>query len=152
MSNEGKDGSGSAVVHADPKLRRNVAVVLLALLLVGGIGLYWLDALRTSMEEWARNDPEGAIGRLKVTMQVLFVMMGVIPVTAGALLMHIARRVLKNRRYPPPDMRVVVDTAVIRGERARRVALVGVVLSTLLIVAGALVPVLGWHLLSILGP
>ena len=35
MSNEGKDGSGSGVVHADPKLRRTVAVVLLVSL-VGG--------------------------------------------------------------------------------------------------------------------
>jgi hypothetical protein len=152
MSNAGQGGSGSAVVHADRKLRRNIAVVLLALLLVGGAGLYWLDALRASMEEWARNDPEGAIDRLKVILQILFIVMGVIPVTAGALLMHIARRVLKNRQYPPPDMRVVVDTAVIRGEQARRVALLGLALSTLLIVAGALVPVVGWHLLSILGP
>jgi hypothetical protein len=98
--------------------------------------------LPSGLEQWAREDPEGAIVELKLVLRVIFVAMGVIPISVGVFLMYVSRRVLEQQRYPPAGMRVAP---------ARRMALVGMACSALLIVAGVAGPVIGWRVLEMIG-
>ncbi len=151
MSSDESGGPRYDVVRADPKLRRITVVTLILVILLGGAGLYWLRSLPSGLEQWAREDPEGAIVELKLVLRVIFVAMGVIPISVGVFLMYVSRRVLEQQRYPPAGMRVIVDTVIVRGAPARRMALVGMACSALLIVAGVAGPVIGWRVLEMIG-
>ncbi len=142
MSSDESGGPRYDVVRADPKLRRITVVTLILVILLGGAGLYWLRSLPSGLEQWAREDPEGAIVELKLVLRVIFVAMGVIPISVGVFLMYVSRRVLEQQRYPPAGMRVAP---------ARRMALVGMACSALLIVAGVAGPVIGWRVLEMIG-
>jgi hypothetical protein len=61
-------------------------------------------------------------------------------VVLGGVLGRLSWRTLSAGRYPPPGTRVINDTPVLHGDRARRYGRGGLVLAALLIVAGLWVP------------
>lgn len=119
-------------VRADRRLRGVTLAVVVVLLLAAVVLLQvllprYLDYLRTL----AQTDPERLHAEYERAFFWMFGLMGIL----GALIgLHTLRLGLRTRRageFPPPGVKVIVDTRVLQGVRAQQLALA-------LIVGGAL--------------
>lgn len=118
------------VVRADKKYRSKILVIfaLLVLLGIGFIG--WL--LPLGIEYLRRLDAETAILVIETILVLIF--LGLVPF--AFYLLMIGRRVIKHERFPPSGMKVIRDTILIKGDKARLRGQVLVFLSIFLILIG----------------
>jgi hypothetical protein len=105
-----------AVVRADPVYRRNVVIGCLAAFAVGAIAIaFGVPALRGWLEH---QHPPNAVRTLRLVVVAAFA--PALPMAAWLILL--ARRIDRAGQFPLPNTRVAVDTVVVEGAEARRVA------------------------------
>ncbi len=107
-------------------------MIFVVLVFIGGVLVGWVLP-------WAAGHLEGleaqkALGIIKVALVVLF--LGTVPL--AAYLFTIGRKMMKYERFPPPGMKVITDTKLVEGEKAKFRGQVVVVLSLVLILLGLL--------------
>jgi len=112
--------------RADQKERMRWVGILLLMAIAGGAAIVWLLPALTGRLESA--DPERALKILVITLALLFIPF----VLAGLIIMGLARRTLVSGRFPPPGVKVIKDTVVLRGSDARRRGYILMVLGLLL--------------------
>jgi MFS family permease len=100
---------------ADPIYRRKVVLALVAGAIIGAL----LIALFQHALDWAASEPERAVTRLG------WVVVTLIPLALPMLLMsrwvwRVGKATVEAGRYPPPSMKLVRDTPVVRGSEATR--------------------------------
>jgi hypothetical protein len=103
--------------RADPGLRRTAALVFLALVLVGAAGLVALQIWLSGLAQPAAVSSQGQL------LAAFAGLVGTACVSLLALAVYLWRtagRVLAAGQFPPPGMRVVRDTPVLRGTKALR--------------------------------
>ena len=120
------------IIPADRTYRKTLFIVYLVLVLVGGALIGW-------MLPWAQDYLEGlkaqkALDIIKVALFVLF--LSIVPL--GAYLFTVGRKMMQYERFPPPGMKVIIDTKVAEGEKVKFRGQVVVVLSLVLILLGLL--------------
>ena len=118
------------VVTADKRYRSKILVVFALLVLLGVAVIGWL--LPLGIEYLRRLDVETAILVIETILVLMF--LGLVPF--AFYLFMIGRRVIKHEGFPPPGMKVIRDTILITGDRARLRGQVLVFLSILLILIG----------------
>jgi hypothetical protein len=124
---------------ADPQLRRLAILLCLALVVVGAVSLWelqsWLSSLAQTEPSVARRRLLVAFGGLMSTAIALLWAMSV-------YLWRTAARVRRAALFPPPGMRVLRDTAILRGTGAlQRARLIRAMAIALLVGCVALVGV-----------
>jgi MFS superfamily sulfate permease-like transporter len=102
--------------HADPGFRRWAPLVLVAVLVLGGIGVWALDAW---LDARARTDGNDAM--LLVAVGLVVVLASVSFGLAVALWQE-AGLIRREDRFPASDMRTLRDVPVRHGNEARRYA------------------------------
>lgn len=139
--------SDREVQKADPGLRRQVLVgaVFLVLILVAGVVL--LANRFAELEKLAGESAYLASRQGLAAARVLLVAVALGATVLGGVLGRLSWRTLAAGRYPPPGMRVINDTPVLRGAVARRYGRGGLILAAVLIVAGIWVP---WRIHDVL--
>ncbi len=125
---------------ADPKLRRLVLGALTGLIVLASLAVVRLDAYFTSLQSLAKNDVTAAAEKIQQLSNWLLIGLGVVTVLFGLYLVSIALRVLTHQRYPPPGMRVINDTKVLRGRNAKVYGGVALCLALAVLVAGVVIP------------
>jgi len=133
------------VVRGDPVLRRRALFMVPVLLALGVVALATLPRASRLLILWLQSTP-GA-GQHAVLAMLGFTA----PFTLGACMIGIEalRRSLQTLRasqFPPPGMRVVRDTPILRGTRARTFGTLGIVLGAALLSAGTMLPILAWRI------
>lgn len=118
------------VVRADKNYRSKILVICALLLLLGIAFIGWL--LPLGIEYLRRLDADTAI--LVIEMILVLIFLSVIPF--AFYLLMIGRRIMKHERFTPPGMKVIRDTALIIGDKARLRGQVLVFLSVFLILIG----------------
>ena len=118
------------IIHADKTYRRKVLVICIVLFSLGGLLIGWV--LPWAKEYLHRLDPETALSVMKVTLVVGF--LSVVPF--GLYLLAFGCKVMEHERFPPPGVKVIRDTKLIEGEKARVRGRLLVVFSLILIVFG----------------
>ena len=104
------------VVPADPAYRRNVVAWFLAAAVVGGVAIVWgLPALAAWLERQAPGHAVRAV-------QIVFALAFVPAIPMGLAMLRLSRRVRTSGQFPPPGMKVVVDTGSVTGDAAQRQA------------------------------
>jgi len=132
-------------LRADPGMRRR-AIVFLAVLAIAAVVAFlaleqWLAGLQAS-------DPALAIGTMRHVLRWTFAAMTASLVLFAAYLWLLGRRILVAEQYPPPGMKVVRDTLVVRGEPARRRGRMAQGLAIVLLIAAvAVVVFMSWRIL-----
>src|SRR5687767_14319441 len=123
------------VLPADPAYRRRV-------FLVGAVGVLIAAALLVAVTQWGlpmlvaylRRSGEDGMRRMKVVA----VLAQLIPLVACFFMFRLGQRIRKSAQLPAPGTRVIYDTRVVRGHRARQYGTAIIVLSiviALLVVA-----------------
>lgn len=119
-------------VRADRRLRGITLAVVVVLVIAGAVLLQvllpqYLDYLRTL----SRTDPDRLHAEYERTFFWMFGLMGALGAMIGVHTLRLGMRTRRAGQFPPPDVKVIVDTRVLRGLRAQQLALA-------LIVGGAL--------------
>ena len=132
--------SDREVQKADRGLRRKVLVgaVLATLVLVAGVVL--LTSRFAELEKSVGDAAYQASRQGLVAARGFLAVLALGAVVLGGVLGRLSWRTLSAGRYPPPGTRVINDTPVLHGDRAKRYGRGGLALAALLIVAGLWVP------------
>lgn len=128
--------------RADRKERMRWVGILLVMAIAGGAAILWLVPALTGHLESA--DPERALKIGVITIALLTIPF----VLVGFAIVWLARRTLASERFPPPGVKVIKDTVVLRGRDARRRGYVLMVLGiflTVLSLYGSLIMPFGLH-------
>ena len=118
-------------VTADPRLRRDLILVVVLLALLGVVYFVYLSAEIDSLRAAEEPDPSGLL------RQLYWMGVGLVAAVAAFFiyLVIVAARVFSSGQFPPPGARVLRDTPIWRGARARLLALAGVALGLLALLA-----------------
>lgn len=140
------------IQKADPRARMTAVAVILVL---GGAGAGLIVATHSylaGLAALAESQPEVAIARGTFVFKLVGLSGGLVLLVVAAYVANFAARVRRAERFPPPGVRVVRDTRIIEGPRARRRGDGGLLLAVALGACGMILPVLLWRLTSVLTP
>ena len=115
------------IIRPDKNYRKRVFSLYVVLVLIGVVFMGWV--LPWSKAYTEQLDPENALRTMKFTLVVVF--LSIIPI--AIYILTLGRKMVKHERFPPPGMKVLRETLVIKGARARLRGRVLVVLSLVLI-------------------
>jgi hypothetical protein len=128
---EDPNAAAPKVLPADPALRRELALVVILLALIAAAYFGYLLAEIERVRGLETPDPASLLEQLR------WMSVGLVGVVSALLiyLVTVALRVFSSGQFPPPGARVLNDTPIRRGSRARVIALSGVVLGLLALAA-----------------
>ena len=134
------------IVKADPGLRRQMLLVLLLIVAIGLFALEWVPKEMATILAIARESPAEARARTVLLLGALVAPPVLLGMVAGVDTIRRSVSTFRTDRFPPPGMRVLRDTPVLRGRSARGLAIVMATLGALLIACCTALPVLGYRL------
>jgi len=122
------------IVPADKEFRKRFIVFLMLIVIVFVVTIVSMKSYLDQMEQLRREDP-GLAGKKVVLLLKWWMGLGSLPVLGLAVYQIIlARRILKSGRFPPPGMKVIRDTKIQTGAKAKKVAISLIALSSIIIV------------------
>ncbi len=126
------------IQQADPAARKNAILWFLVVMGIGAPLIYMMEIYRADLIAGSGSDPQRAIDRLRLTINVFAAVFSVPLCLGGVYLWRVGTRMITAQRFPPPGMAVVRDTAVVTGAAACRrgyvIKAIAVALSALAIV------------------
>lgn len=137
---------------ADPVARRRA---LIAFGLVTALALLLalaLPALQARLEHWVFAGAVPPAQRLQTLLRVIGVVTGLLLLAPAAYAYLVAARIDAAEAFPPPGMKLVRETRVVRGGAARTRARVLRALAIALAVFGCVAAVVLWRLAGTLSP
>lgn len=141
-------------VRADRHLRGITLAVVVALVIAGGVLLQvllpqYLDYLHTL----SQTDPDRLRAEYERAFFWMFGLMAVLGALIGLHTLRLGVRIRRAGEFPPPGVKVIVDTRLLRGPRAQQLALVLMIGGALFAVAAVGLAV-GLHAVTrdMLGP
>ena len=141
----------TCILSLDMRLNRAVLLVA-ALAAIGIIAILAVSLFLESTRELSQHDSEAALVRLSMVAKAIAVAIGAGMTAFAFWLFRISLLTHSSERYPPPTLRVIRETKIVTGRRARRMAIFGYVLAVLLTAAGIGAAISLWGLsVSIVG-
>lgn len=121
-----------ATVPADKRLQRVTAAVAVTLLIVGLVLLeYALPHYLAYLRELALHDTLALEAEYRRAFAIMFSLIGLLSAAIGIHTLRLGIYTRRSGRFPPPEVRVIVETRLVAGMRARHIG-------TAMIVGGAL--------------
>lgn len=138
------------LVKADERLRLIMMVGFVLFALVGTLFIWFF----VQSLNYSEVQPTSELSRdtLRVALSVLTFILTVTLIGFGGYLANISVRTLKSARFPPAGLRVIKDTEVVIGKRARIRGAARLILSVLLIVSGVFFLIVVWWAVNVLLP
>jgi len=106
------------VRKADPAVRRRAILFLLVGTCVGALLIAGFERYHIPLRDWILAEPGASAQRVKLALLLLAALLLAPLLVFAAYVWSLGERVLRAREFPPPGLRVIRDTPVIRGERA----------------------------------
>ena len=101
------------IVRADKKYRNKVLTLCFLIGLLGVLIIVW--GLPYGMEYLKHLDPKTAF--LIIDLVLVLIMLSLVPI--GLFLLKVGRKIIKHECFPPPGMRVIKDTLIEKGKKAK---------------------------------
>lgn len=136
------------VIYADKKLRRRAVILMLMLVLVlAPIALITLNYLN-DLEALAKSNSEEALSKIITLTYIWGAFFTVGNLAIFGYLMWLGTKIIKSDCYPPPGMRVIKDTKVVRGSKARFRGVFLIFIAVLILLAGSTTIIIAAKLIS----
>ena len=130
--------SDGQIIHADPRARRTAMAVSMAILLVAAALLWCLRVYQKEVLDAVRWNQPAAVAQALRLADTAACLSGLGLVAAGVWFARLARRTARSGRFPPPGMKVIRDTPLRTGAKARAMARSAFASAVVLILAGTL--------------
>jgi hypothetical protein len=104
---------------ADPVARRRLLGALLLATLLGAAALAALPSLREAMQVWLLAEGADPLQRGALLLRALGLVLAVSLLAPAVYCYLLAARIDAAGEFPPPDMTLVRDAKVLRGDAAR---------------------------------
>lgn len=114
------------ILEADPAYRRKMVLALIVLAVLGGAALIITKSVLDGIEALAAVDPDAAIQKIKRLIVGIIAVNAVLSSVFGLYFVLLAVRVFRSGQFPPPGMKVIRDTLLRTGKKAK---IAGAVLS-----------------------
>ncbi|HXX34791.1 MAG TPA: hypothetical protein VEM15_10000 [Thermodesulfobacteriota bacterium] len=122
------------IVRADKEFRKRFILFLVLIIIVFGFAILSMKNYLDQMGELSR-EPPGLAGEKIISLLKWWMGLGALPILGfGVYQILIARRILKSGQYPPPGMKMLRDTKIQTGSKAKKTAISLIVLSSIIIV------------------
>jgi hypothetical protein len=122
------------IVPADKEYRKRFIIFLVLIMIVFVVTILSMKSYLDQMAQLTRENPGLAAEKVIVLLK-WWMGLGSLPILGlGVYQILLARRVLKSGQFPPPGMKVVRDTKIRTGGKAKKVAMSLIVLSSVIIV------------------
>lgn len=122
-----------SVMHADKKLRKQLLVLILLLIPAGLFLIQILSANVEDIKTLAATDIDQAVAKLRNLVTIFAVANAVFSVAFGLYAVSIAIRILKSEQFPPPGMRVIRDTRIRTGKKAKTMGMLMIFMAIILL-------------------
>jgi len=125
---------GQDIVRADKEFRKRFVVFLILIIIVFAFAILSMKSHLDQMGELRRENP-GLAGKKVILLLKWWMGLGSLPILGfGVYQILIARRILKSGQYPPPGLKMLRDTKIQTGAKAKKVAISLIALSSIVIV------------------
>ncbi len=124
------------LVRADNKLRNKWLAAVTFLVIVLALLLWGSPTVQEPLVQIFSANAEENVFRLLIIFYSLFAILAILLITIAINLILVARKILLSNRFPAPGMRVLRDTWVVRGHRARLMSYLLLAVAAILIVSG----------------
>jgi hypothetical protein len=122
------------IVPADKEYRKRFIFFLVLIVIVFAVTILSIKSYLDQMAQLTRENPNLAAEKVMFLLK-WWMGLGSLPILGLAVYqILLARRVLKSGQFPPPGMKVVRDTKIKTGGKAKKVALSLIVLSSIIVV------------------
>jgi hypothetical protein len=122
------------IVPADKEFRKRFIIFLVLIVIVFVVTILSMKSYLDQVAQLTRENPDLAAKKVMFLLK-WWMGLGSLPILGLAVYqILLARRVLNSGQFPPPGMKVVRDTKIRTGGRAKKVALSLIVLSSIIIV------------------
>jgi len=134
------------IIPVDKKLRKQTLIGLLLLILIGAFLIQAILAHFEEIKSLAITNPDLSVLKVKEFVCWVIILNAILSLAFCVYFVSIAIRILKSKRYPPPGMRVIKDTRLQTGKKAKAMAIVQIIMAVFAILTNA-VP---WYLYVII--
>jgi len=118
------------IVRADKRYRRKALAVCAGLILLGAVMIGWvLPKAEGYLEQL---EPETALRALEGALIAIFLTL----LPMGLYVLQLGRRIMKAELFPPPGVKVIADTPLVQGRKARNYGRIFVICGLVLISLG----------------
>ena len=122
------------IVPADKEYRKRFIIFLGLIVIVFAVTILSMKSYLDQMAPLTRENPNLAAEKVMFLLK-WWMGLGSLPILGLAVYqILLARRVLKSAQFPPPGMKVVRDTKIKTGGKAKKVAVSLIVLSSIIVV------------------
>lgn len=134
------------IFRTDKRLRNQVIFGIVIFAALGILGIQWLSFFLDQIRQLRETDPVLANQKLISLLNIVSVVHGLVSVSFAAYFLLLGINILKGEKYPPEKMRVIKDTKVQIGNRARHLAYAHISIALLVLSTNIIV----WRLRAIL--
>jgi uncharacterized protein with PQ loop repeat len=121
------------IVPTDKEFRKRFIVFLVLIAIFFAVAIFSMKSYLNQMAERTRENPDLAVEKVVVLLK-WWLGLGSLPILGlGLYQILLARKVLKTGQFPPPGMKVVRDTKIRMGNKAKKAAISLIVLSSIII-------------------
>jgi len=122
------------IVRADKEFRKRFVLFLMLIVIVFGFAILSMKSYLDEMGRLRRENP-GLAGKKVILLLRWWMGLGSLPILGfGVYQVSIARRILKSGQYPPPGLKMLRDTKIQTGAKAKKAAMSLIALSSIVIV------------------
>jgi MFS family permease len=104
---------------ADPGARRRLTVALLIVAAAGAAALYFTPSIGPALLGWINTEGDDPLQRAIFVLRAMGVLLALLLALPAVYCWVLALRVDAAGEFPPPDMKLVRETRVLRGDKAR---------------------------------
>jgi len=124
------------IVHADARHRRLVLFAAVAMTAGAVVVFWWLDHRLDAIDRLAKNNLPAAAEKARSLVSAVILSVGLSFTALGLWLFRLGLLINRSGQYPPPGMKVIRNTLLRTGSRARIVANAALIGSLLTVLAG----------------
>ncbi|HHE39271.1 MAG TPA: hypothetical protein ENL20_11965 [Candidatus Cloacimonetes bacterium] len=129
------------IVKADKNYRKKILLIAFTLIVIGFFLLRYFQALLNRLSTLAEESPGLAIKKAENSLKIIFFVMFLLSLGLCFYLYRLGTSILKSEQFPPPGIKVIKDTKLETGRKARSRGRMLQVLSILFLMMGVLVPI-----------
>jgi hypothetical protein len=136
------------IIYADKDLRRRALILTLGLAVFGWWGIELTQSYLHRLEILSETDPYEAARKIIPFVYAWMALSVAAVVAMSTYFFWLGVKVATTDQYPYPGMRVLRDTRIVRGGRARLRAAIALILAAVIVLAGCWAVVFGTRLAS----